>query len=117
MSKILVLQHVWCETLGTIAEALAAAELVAEVVRLDEGQPVPDDLAGMAGLIVMGGPMSVYDHRRYAFLSDELRLMERALAEDKPILGVAWAVNCWPPLWARRSPGAIGKRSGGIPSP
>lgn len=88
MSKILVLQHVWCETLGTIAEALAAAGLRVEVIRPYEGQPVPDDLEGVAGLVVMGGPMSVYDHRRYAFLSDEMRLMERAVEEDKPILGV-----------------------------
>lgn len=40
------------------------------------------------GLIVMGGPMSVYDHNRFPFLLEEQRLIEAALKDDKPVLGV-----------------------------
>ncbi|WDT73808.1 MAG: gamma-glutamyl-gamma-aminobutyrate hydrolase family protein [Candidatus Manganitrophus sp.] len=50
--------------------------------------PVPKTMGDAAGLIVMGGPMGVYDHPRYPFLSDEMRLIEQALKEEKPILGV-----------------------------
>ncbi len=41
-----------------------------------------------AGLIVMGGPMGVYESRRYPFLSDEMRFIEQALHSEKPVLGI-----------------------------
>ena len=39
-----------------------------------------------AALVVMGGPMSANDDLDY--LREEMRLMERALADSKPILGI-----------------------------
>ena len=56
MSKILVLQHHPGETLGVISEALQSAALAWQYVRGYEGQPVPANLKGAEGLIVMGGP-------------------------------------------------------------
>lgn len=88
MPKVWVLQHVGCETLGTIADALEGAKLSIEYVRPFEGRPVPNAMGDAAGLIVMGGPMGVYDHPRYPFLSEEMRLIEQALKEEKPILGI-----------------------------
>ncbi len=41
-----------------------------------------------AGLVVMGGPMSVYDHSRLPHLVREMRLIESALALQRPVLGV-----------------------------
>ncbi|TAK02722.1 MAG: amidotransferase [Candidatus Manganitrophaceae bacterium] len=88
MPKIWVLQHIGCETLGTIAEALSAAKVSVEYIRPFEGMSVPKAMEESDGLIVMGGPMGVYDHPRYPFLSEEMRLIEQALKEEKPILGV-----------------------------
>lgn len=88
MSKILVLQHAACETLGTIADALQAEALAWQYVRVFEGKPVPGEIGDAGGLIVMGGPMGVYEHERYSHLKDELRLIESALKAGKPILGV-----------------------------
>ncbi|MCC7353370.1 MAG: type 1 glutamine amidotransferase [Anaerolineae bacterium] len=88
MSKVWVLQHIRCETLGTIAQALAAANIRPQYVRPFAGQPIPKGMDGAAGLIVMGGPMGVYDHPRYPFLLDEMRLIGQALQEEKPVLGV-----------------------------
>ncbi|MGO9062402.1 MAG: type 1 glutamine amidotransferase [Candidatus Binataceae bacterium] len=88
MSKILVLQHTACETLGTIADALQAEALAWQYVRVFEGKPVPGEIGDAGGLIVLGGPMGVYEHDRYSHLKDELRLIESALKAGKPILGV-----------------------------
>lgn len=88
MPKIRVLQHIECETLGTIADALSAAKVSVEYIRPFEGMSVPKAMEESDGLIVMGGPMGVYDHPRYPFLSEEMRLIEQALKEEKPILGV-----------------------------
>ena len=87
MPKVLVLQHVASEGLGIIEGALAQAGVTAEHVYTFDGQPVPSTLGSAAGLIVMGGYMGVYEQARYPFLSDEIRLIERALESEVPILG------------------------------
>ena len=83
-----MLQHTACETLGTIADALEAEALAWQYVRVFEGKTVPAEIGDAGGLIVMGGPMGVYEQDRYPHLNDELRLIESALKADKPILGV-----------------------------
>jgi GMP synthase (glutamine-hydrolysing) len=45
-------------------------------------------MADQAGLIVMGGPMGVYEQDKYPFLLDEMRLIESALTLGRPVLGV-----------------------------
>jgi GMP synthase (glutamine-hydrolysing) len=88
MAKIWVLQHHPAENLGTIAEALEEAALAWQYVRVFDGHPIPDAMKGAGGLIVMGGPQTVYQLDRYPHLRDEMRLIESALEEHKPILGV-----------------------------
>jgi len=39
-------------------------------------------------LVVLGGPMGVYEDDKYPFLAEEKRLMEGALQEGKGILGI-----------------------------
>ncbi|HEX4142325.1 MAG TPA: type 1 glutamine amidotransferase [Pirellulales bacterium] len=86
--SVLVLQHVACETLGTIEDALVRAGLAHRYVRIHEGEPVPTDVGDAAALVVMGGPMSVYEHDRLAHLKAEMRLVESALKSERPVLGV-----------------------------
>lgn len=88
VSKVWVFQHIHCETLGTIADALEMAGISPQHVHPWEGQPVPEAMGDAAGLIVMGGPMGVYEQDRYPFLRHEIRLIEQALQEEKPVLGV-----------------------------
>lgn len=88
MSRICVLQHVECESPGLIARALQSANIQPEIIRTFRGHPVPREMGEAIGLVVMGGPMGVSEHDRYPFLRDEMRLIEQALREEKPILGV-----------------------------
>jgi GMP synthase (glutamine-hydrolysing) len=86
--QVLVLQHVACEGLGTIEPVLAAAGLTPRYVRIHAGEPVPASVGSAAGLIVMGGPMSVYEHDELPHLKDEMRLIEAAIQAERPVLGV-----------------------------
>jgi len=88
MAKIYVLQHHPVENLGTIADALEGAALAWQYVRVADGQPVPANMKGAGGLIVMGGPMGVYQTDRYPWLRDEMRLIEDAMKLNLPVLGV-----------------------------
>jgi GMP synthase (glutamine-hydrolysing) len=88
MLNVLVLQHAAGETAGTFGEVFAARGVTARVIRGFAGEPVPRSLEGAAGLLVLGGPMGVYEAERYPFLCDELRLIEHALAVGRPIVGI-----------------------------
>jgi GMP synthase (glutamine-hydrolysing) len=83
--KVTVLQHVAPEGLASIQDALDAKQVSAEVVRIFDGDAAPRSLE-TDGLIVMGGPMGVYDP--FPHLRDEQKLIESALSQGKPVLGV-----------------------------
>ena len=88
MAKIWVLQHHPAENLGAIAQALESAALAWQYVRVFDGRPVPADMKGAGGLIVMGGPEAVYQLDRYPYLRNEIALIRNALEKGRPVLGV-----------------------------
>jgi GMP synthase (glutamine-hydrolysing) len=53
-----------------------------------EGDAVPTSIGEHTGLVVMGGPMSVYEDDRYPHLHSERKLIESALEKRVPTLGV-----------------------------
>lgn len=88
MPAVWVIQHIECETPGTIADALKAEAISLQTMNAYKGEPVPKEMGAAAGLVIMGGPMGVYEEDRYPFLCDEIRLIEQAVKEDKAVLGV-----------------------------
>jgi GMP synthase-like glutamine amidotransferase len=85
MNPILVFRHVDCEGPGYLADFLNARGLPYRIVRVDEGESVPEDCADCAALVFMGGPMSVND--ALPWITAELNLIRRAAATGVPILG------------------------------
>lgn len=86
MKTCLAIRHVAFEHLGTIGPALAAAGYQARMI--DAGSTaVPaetcDDL-----VVVLGGPIGACDDAEYPFLAEEIRLIERRLVDDRPVLGI-----------------------------
>jgi len=86
MPSALVLQHLAVEGPGAIGAALRRRGVTVRTVRTYAGEPVPATLDAEA-LVVMGGPMGVYEQARHPHLTDEIRLIERTLAAGRPILG------------------------------
>jgi GMP synthase (glutamine-hydrolysing) len=87
-SQVLVLQHARSEGLGTIEDALRRFAHPFKYLRTFEGETVPKNTGNFRGLVIMGGPMGVYEYDKYPFLKDEMKLIESFLKEGKPILGV-----------------------------
>src|SRR5262245_31484004 len=85
---VLVVQHVACETLGSIDHCLRETGLTPCYIRVQEGERVPVSLGDACGLIVLGGPMSVYDYGQLTHLMQEMRLIGSALAAHRPVLGI-----------------------------
>lgn len=88
MADVLVLQHTAPETPGLVGEALAARGHALRIIRLYKGEPVPRTLDDAAALLVMGGPMGVYETDAHPHLEAEMRLIGEALRAGKPLLGI-----------------------------
>jgi GMP synthase-like glutamine amidotransferase len=84
--KILAFQHVPWETPGRIGEAVGRKGGEIGILHPADTRRAASVYEACAALVVMGGPMSANDDLDY--LREEMRLMERALADAKPILGV-----------------------------
>ncbi len=87
-TSVCVIQHVACETPGRIATVLRAHGFGVQRVKSFAGEPLPPSIAPYGGLVVMGGPMGVYEQPQYPFLRDELYLIEDAIKRGTPVLGV-----------------------------
>lgn len=85
---VLVIQHVEPETTGALGTALATMGLAERTVRTYAGDSVPRQMGAAAGLVVMGGPMGVYEQDRHPHLGDELALIGDALERQVPVLGI-----------------------------
>ncbi|MCC6544744.1 MAG: type 1 glutamine amidotransferase [Nitrospirae bacterium] len=88
MLEVIVLQHIECEDLGTIANAMSQRGIGCKYVRLFEGEPVPHDPGAFSGIIILGGPMNVYEEDKYPYLKDEDIFIKKAVMNDMPILGI-----------------------------
>ena len=90
MSRAIILQHVEFESAGRIIPLLRDYGIPTEVRRLFKGDEVPTDLDQMRLLIVLGGPMSIADigSEKYPFLTREMDLLKRLIANDRPTLGI-----------------------------
>src|SRR6185369_2084588 len=65
----LVLRHTQAEGLGVLANALREYGIHHRYLDLPRGEPPPRDLRGIGGLIVLGGPMAVYEPDKHPFLA------------------------------------------------
>ncbi|MGH8455795.1 MAG: type 1 glutamine amidotransferase [Stenotrophobium sp.] len=81
------LQHADFEDLGCIAPWLAARGDDMSCTRLYAGE-VPPNVADFDALIVMGGPMNIYEYEKYQWLKAEKQLIRAAIQSGKRVLGI-----------------------------
>ncbi len=88
MRKIMVVQHVGHEPLGTLNPMLKAAGFRIRYVNFGREPDKAPSLEGYRGLIVLGGPMGVYEAENLPHLKHEMTMIEDALKRDLPVLGI-----------------------------
>lgn len=87
MKKIHVIRHLAFEDLGNIQPVLD--QLRAEVTYVEAGQDLIDSSVNDCDLLViLGGPIGVYEEVDYPFIADELVLIQQRITSKKPLLGI-----------------------------
>lgn len=86
MSKnILVIQNIGCEHLGNLSR-LFESDGYNVLLLNSQKDLIPTDLISYSGIIILGGPVSVYDN--YDYLKDQQKLIKKAVDMKIPTLGV-----------------------------
>jgi len=86
MKTIRIFRHIDCEGPAYLQTLLEEKNLPFDLVRIDAFEPVNAQLDDVAGLIFMGGSMSVNDPLDW--IADEVALIRQAVDKDIPVLGV-----------------------------
>jgi GMP synthase (glutamine-hydrolysing) len=85
--QILVLQHVPFEGPATLANWALSRGVQLNIQAMDQRHNMPE-LWLFDGIIVLGGPMGVYDDDEHPWLSLEKKFLATARQASKPILGI-----------------------------
>lgn len=87
MQSVLVIQHIECETLG-LFESESANGLSYSYLRPYGCDPVPDSVAAWDAIMILGGPMAVYEREDHPYLDREIELIRQAIKAGKPMIGI-----------------------------
>ena len=85
LNPVLIFQHSPTEGPGYFTTFLDRAGIPWRLVRIDEGEAVPESLAGYSGLCLMGGAMSVND--ALPWIPPLLGLIRIAVERGVPVIG------------------------------
>lgn len=86
--SVCVIQHAAAEPPGLVGDILRREGWEVRLIRTYRRESVPERLREERGLVVLGGPMSVYDKTRFPTLAAERQLIGDALARHCPVLGL-----------------------------
>lgn len=84
---LLVVQHVEVEGLGLLGELVAEQQLATKWIGPSDALPA-SAIEDASGVIVLGGPMGVYEADRHPRLRAEMDLLAAAVARKVPVLGI-----------------------------
>lgn len=85
---ICIIKHISIEGPGLITGFFENSSWEMRTVELDRGEKLPQDLSQIEAMIVLGGPMGVYEEEKYSFLKDEDPFLKKAIEKEIPILGI-----------------------------
>jgi GMP synthase-like glutamine amidotransferase len=85
MKPVAIFRHVAIEGPGYLAEFLDARQIPWQLIAIDAGDAVPESASAYAGLVFMGGPMSVNDD--LPWIAEVEALIRDAVTRDVPLLG------------------------------
>ncbi len=85
MKTVVIFRFLAHEGPGYLGDFLNERHIPWQLVKVDEGEPLPSSILGYSGMVLMGGPMSVNDD--LPWIASALSLIRQAVATDIPVLG------------------------------
>ncbi len=86
MPRVTCFQHIDCEGPGTLGTILKSRNVELQILKPFKGDVIPEKLGD--GLVVLGGPMGVYEENQFPWMTAELNAIRKCLSENIPVLGI-----------------------------
>jgi len=83
--NVLVVQNIGCEHLGNLSRLFESDGYNISLLN-SQKDLIPSDINSYSGIIILGGPMSVYNN--YGYLKDQQNLIKKAVDMQMPTLGI-----------------------------
>jgi GMP synthase (glutamine-hydrolysing) len=85
LPKILAVQNIACETLGSLEQLFTSDGFEIDKIN-SQRKHVPSSSRDYAAVVILGGPMAVYEN--LPFLQREQELIRDAIKSNTPVLGI-----------------------------
>jgi len=85
--NVLIIKHVEIEGPGLIEDCLRQEKTPYQILTLEPGLPLPK-LDNLSHIVILGGPMNVYEEDHYPFLRAEDLFIKEAIQRGKFVLGI-----------------------------
>ena len=85
MKPVIIFRFLAHEGPGYLGDFLSAQNLEWQLIKVDEGEPLPASILAYSGMVLMGGPMSVNDD--LPWIAPELALIRQAVERGIPVIG------------------------------
>ncbi len=85
--NVLIVKHIEIEGSGLIEHYLKQEKILYQILDLNTGARFPK-LDDLTHIVLLGGPMNVYEEDRYPFLRKEDLFIKEAIQRGKRILGI-----------------------------
>ena len=86
--EVLILKHAANEDAGTLLDYVNEKRIPVREIDLYENAVLPEHLDSVKAVLIMGGPMNVYEESRYPFLKRENEFIKTLLRKNIPCLGI-----------------------------
>lgn len=87
-TMFLIIKHIDIEGPGTFGDFLIKKGEPFRIVELGAGEKLPSSLDGIKAVVVLGGPMNVYEEDKYPFLKEENEFIKKVLDAQIPYFGI-----------------------------
>ena len=88
MPECIAVRHVAFEDLGLLAPLLAARGFSVRYLEAGVDDIGPSSLTASDLVVVLGGPIGVYEEEQYPFVREELSAIRARMEAAKPTLGI-----------------------------
>jgi len=85
---ILFIKNIFIEGPETLGDFFIEKGFNVHTVDLQEGDSLPQDFKDIEAVIVLGGPMNVYEEKKYPFLKEETVFIRKVVDQQIPFLGL-----------------------------